>query len=155
MINNISWQGYWITLAITVSFYYAFVAFFYYKAELLHWFSNRMSAKENHLSVANRVKGQTELFSPPALSEEDQDAPELPPVVSSLIDEIQAFFEGTEANQYTKEALLQSLMQLVQKYPGVKGSAYQYSVNNLIQFLSKETSSLQLSVDEINGVWSS
>ncbi len=83
----------------------------------------------------------------------DVEAPENGTIVSSLIDEIQAFFEATGTKDFTKEALLQKIKGIIQKYPSVKGSTYQYSVNNLLLFLAEQSCSIHLSAEDVSGVW--
>jgi len=153
MFNNISWQGYWTSLAIIVSLYYAYLLLFYFKPERLSLVRYLHKAGLIHSSAPAHVKVQTALFSQTELTKEDPEVPDSNPAVISLVDEIQAFFEAAAPNQFTKEFLLQVLRELTRKYPGVRGSAYQHSVSNLIVFLAEQTCSLHLSAEEVKGVW--
>ena len=152
-MNNISWQGYWTALAITVSLYYLFVLAFYYKRELLNVLRNRTP---NEGRIALPLNEMEPSFSSPSGSQQKENnllAPETSPEAISLIDEVQAYFEGAGKKDYTKAEVLRSLETIIKKYATVHGSVYQYSVNNLILFLAEQSCSLHLSADDVQGVW--
>jgi hypothetical protein len=75
------------------------------------------------------------------------------PGLTSLVDEVQAYFEGTNSASATKAKVLHDIGLLVQKYPMVTGSAYRHSVTNLILFLAEQNSSIHLSADDVSAVW--
>jgi hypothetical protein len=66
---------------------------------------------------------------------------------------MQSYFQALERGTATKETILASLKQIIRKYPGVKGTAYQHSVSNLIVFLAEQNGSLHLSTEEAGSVW--
>jgi hypothetical protein len=159
MIQSISWQGYWTFLAFSVTLYYLLVAVVFYRGDVKTYF-----LKDYHRfreALANmRAPAPTPLSSllaqiplpgeqmPDATTEE-----ELLLQVRSLADELQAFLAAAADDHLTKAAIVASLSALLRKYPGVKGSAYQASISELICFSCDHICSIHLSAVELERVW--
>jgi hypothetical protein len=149
MFNNISWQGYGTFLAITIFLYYSFIVFRYYRAEVLHLLGKSKEATDSTERKVWTSLSSKEEFMPST----NMDAPESDPAATSLIDELQAFFEAGTNQVHTKESLLKSLELICKKYPAVGGTPFQYSVNGLILFLAEHSCSIHLSAEEVSGIW--
>jgi hypothetical protein len=145
MLNNISWQGYWTFIVLTAILYYVTLLFSFYKTELAQVIRRRslhFLAGEPQCTEKDIPAGAAPEEGPPYL-----------PAVHSLVDEMQSYFQALERGTATKETILASLKQIIRKYPGVKGTAYQHSVSNLIVFLAEQNGSLHLSTEEAGSVW--
>ena len=69
-----------------------------------------------------------------------------------LVDEIRAFLHAAGKIE-DKEPFLIKLRQLIQKYPTLKDTAFQPSINQLIAIDTKGQCSVELAEDEIDGLW--
>ena len=153
MLNNISWQGYWTTLAVLTVLYYGFVFIFIYRRALLQRLNNRLyNSPVTSDHTANALSPQFRDSNANG-SQFEEDEPAYLPSVRSLVDEVQALFESTEKNSYSKATLLRSLQGITQKYEGVKGTAYQHSVSSLIIFLAEQHCAFHLSGGDMDRVW--
>jgi|GEM_PF-1480257 len=157
MINNISWQGYWITIALLTGTYYLGIFLLYYRNDLKNLFSIRQVKRvSSAAAIETNEKG---LHKPPIFSEEfspgnvEGDRQEVIPIVQSLKDEVEAFFDDERQKEISKKDLLVSLRRMCNKYPTVLKSSYQHSVNQFIIFLAEQNCSIHLSAEEISDVW--
>jgi len=154
MLSNISWQGYWTSLAITVFLYYTFVFLFFYRKPLIQYFQRRSFTSPLYSGLAIETKEQVDSSQDEgAVITPEADAPEYVPAVHSLVDEVHAFFESLDPTFHSKETLLTDLKVIIQKHVGVKGSRYQYSLNNLILFLAEQNGGFHLSAEEVGSIW--
>jgi hypothetical protein len=142
MCSSISWEQFILTIVIIVGLYYGYIGVSYYRKDWLY-----------------RVKGKKALRSatPPVVSPTAAAAffPEpnlLLPLVHDLVDEIRAFLH-TAGKIEDKESFLAKLRQLIQKYPTLKDTAFQPSINQLIAIDTKCQCSVELEEDEIDGLW--
>lgn len=152
MLNNITWQSYWIALAFTTTCYYSFVFLRFYRKEWLQ----KMRRGQRPPSIADPAdqNPQLHLFQQPtAANAPAKEEPEYLPAVRSLVDEVHAFFDVADTRTNTRQSLLALLKQIVQKYPTVKETAYQHAVNNLIVFLAEQNRSLHLNREEVGSLW--
>jgi hypothetical protein len=150
MLNNISWQGYWTLIVLTAILYYVTLLFSFYKTELAQVIRRLPFRAIARTEQSRETKCAEKEISVSAAPEE---GPPYLPAVHSLVDEMQSYFEALERGTATKETILASLKQIIKKYPGVKGTAYQHSVSNLIVFLAEQNGSLHLSTEEAGSVW--
>ncbi len=135
MINNVSWQGYWISIALITTGYYLIIYLFYVRSDF-KIFLNRKSQGENNVqftSVSNiQTKGNLVPNSnqQPFLFNESEDF-ETPPkesdeyMVYACMDEITAYFEAVIKTTCEKEKLINSLQLLLKKYPAIKSFTIQ------------------------------
>lgn len=158
MFNHISWQSYWIFLAISIALYYLVIASVFYTNEIQ---SLRVRKRKIVSSTPLPSYRETE----PTITQQDffdVDKVLLKPkdteedtafVVQFLVDEVQAFLEAAQQLGYTKEQIIPSLRQLLTKFPSLKYSPYQTSVLNLIAFECENKCSIHLSADDLTKVW--
>ncbi len=156
MINNVSWQGYWISIALLTGSYYLIVFILYYRNDFKYWLGSRDG--ERIPSAAAFETNDKKLHQPLLLSEEiiqgnvGGDKQEAIPIVQSLKDEVHAFFDEAYKD-ITKKDLLVFLNGITNKYPTVLDSPYQQSINQLIVFLAEQNCSVHLNAEEVSGVW--
>jgi hypothetical protein len=163
MINNMSWQGYWTFMSITIAIYYLFVAVLFYSGDLKRWYEGNGLSKLG-LLLKQHGKGlpwkvvpaqqQTSfegIIAETAAIENEQES--LPTAVQSLVDEIQAFMTGAADEHLSRRIILDSLPPLLKKYPGMEHSPYRPAIDEIIQFTSENICSIHLSADDVECVW--
>ena len=145
MLQNISWQAYWVTLAITLLIYYSVVLVLFYRSSILE----RIYRKDTQNPDA-----QPSFFQKGVTASNTSKEPEADSVVPSLVSELHAFFQAAGPRAYTKEALLQSIKMIIRKYRGeIDQSQHQRSINQLLLVLSEQHCAIHLSAAEVSSVW--
>jgi hypothetical protein len=143
MFSSISWHQFILTIIVFVTLYYAYVGIGYYRNDWWRHLTTKKSAKQ---SVQ-----QAPASAPVAPGASAMPNPLLP-MVYDLVDEIRALLQGMEKD-VGKAQLLDKLTALLQKYPALKDTAFQASINQLIAVDSKNECSIDLFADEIEGCW--
>ena len=141
MINNISWQGYWITLALLLAGYYLTVYVFYFRKDFKVFL--------------NRKQGAGTLSFPGSGDEGklSVDKPGEEAVVYACIDELDAFFQESKKTKCIKEEIIFSLQLILKKYPSLKTSEYTASLANVIVGQTENICSIHLNSDDLGRVW--
>ena len=140
MINNISWQGYWITLALISAGYYLVIYLLYYRHDFKVWIQRKPYNSDGIVSASESI------IQPPAEKNAE-------PLIDSCIDELNAFFEESRRKKVIKEELIYSLQLLLKKYPSLNDSEYKESLSNLIATQCEDTCLVRLNADEVYHVW--
>ena len=140
MINNISWQGYWIWLAVISAGYYLIIYLLYYRHDFKAWIHPKPYNSDGIASASESI------IQPPL----EKDAERL---IDSCMDELNAFFEESRRKKVMKEELIYSLQLLLKKYPSLKDSEYKESLSNLIATRCEDTCLVRLNADEVYHVW--
>ena len=142
MCSSISWEQFILTIIVIVGLYYGYVGVSYYRKDWLY----RLTGKKSPGSSLQPVVSSLAMPSGAAT------ANPLLPLVHDVVDEIRALLqaEGSAAN---KNNLLDKLRRLLQKYPTLKNTAFQPSINQLISVDTKSKCSIELWQDEIGGLW--
>ena len=140
MINNISWQGYWITLALILAGYYLIIYLLYYRHDLKAWIHPKPYNSDGIVLAPESI------LQPPV----ERDAERL---IDSCMDELNAFFEESRRKKIVKEELIYSLQLLLKKYPSLKDSEYKESLSNLIATQCEHICLVRLTMDEVYHVW--
>jgi hypothetical protein len=160
MFNNISWQGYWVTIALFTTGYYLLIYLLYFKKDFSIEWTKRSKKRESPFSsvAADNAAPQPVNHEQPTLfhgSEEFQ-----PPLKNSVesavyacMDEINAYLEGLEGSKCVKEELLYGLHAILRKYPAIAGSEYKESVSNVVVNQCEYYCSVHLSADDVVRVW--
>lgn len=158
MFNNISWQGYWLTIALLSAGYYLTVYLFYFRNDFKVFF-NRKNGGNDTLSFVSPGKdleqettnGEPPLFDGKEFQSPEQDSEEA--IVYACIDEIDAFFKERKKNKCIKEELVFSLQLILKKYPTLKNSQYKASLTNVIVGQCEHNCSIHLNADDVACVW--
>ena len=152
MLHSISWQEYWVALAIISSFYYLVVYLTCFtevlklnsavQKEKKFAFANSEEKREQSVSdMPNKETGKTSKINTEELAAE------------ACFDEINAFFENQKGAKPVKKEMIFSLYTLLQKYPSLRHSDYTETLNRVITAQSEAICSIHLSAEELKGVW--
>lgn len=142
MCSSISWEQFILTIVVIVGLYYGYVGVTYYRKDWLY----RLSGKKP--GVASLQPAQ----SPAAMPSGATAANPLLPLVYDLVDEIRALLQA-EGSATNKDNLLDKLRRLLQKYPTLKNTAFQSSINQLLATDCKNHCSMDLDENEIRALW--
>jgi hypothetical protein len=161
MFNNISWQAYWVTIALLTAGYYLVVYLLYFRKDFsIEW---GKSAKVRTLSpslysTSDRATLASEAVSQPTLfagSEEFQ-CPQMDTIehaVYACMDEINAYLTEAKQRKCIKEEMMYSLQSILQKYPAIAVSEYKESLTNVMVNQCEYQCSVHLSADDVVRVW--
>jgi len=131
MFTQISWSSYIVTVLLLLGGYYLFIGYWYYRNDLLQLISGKRNTTNDKLVSTQRHQTLIQSFS----------------------DEVHAFMEQAVKNKLDKKDIMQSLQLLLQKYPALKDSGLQGSVQNLIINEYASYCSIHLSDEELSGLW--
>lgn len=142
MCSSISWEQFILTIVVVIGLYYGYVGVSYYRKDWLY----RLSGKRPGGASLQPA------LSPAAMPGGAAAADPLLPLVHDLVDEIRALLqaEGVTAD---KEDLLGKLRRLVQKYPSLRETSFQPSINQLVAIDCKNHCSVDLDESEIRALW--
>jgi hypothetical protein len=161
MFNNISWQGYWITIALFTAGYYLIVYLLYFrKGFSIEWNRNAKSKEDSAFSAftADSPVPQTAAVEQPSLfntSEEFQRPAKdsIEGAVYACMDEVAAYLEEVKRSKCVKEEMLYALHGILRKYPAIAASQYKESVTNVLVSQCDFHCSVHLSADDVVRVW--
>src|SRR5687768_11549671 len=156
MVYNISWQGYWLTIALISAGYYLSIYLLYFRNDFKILIGRKTTKdsfqfrdKSSSLKTAPR---QSESFKDSAEFEEpDKNSEEA--IVYACIDELDAFFNESKNGKCIKEEMIFSLQSILKKYPSLKQSAYKASLTNVMVGQCEHICSIHLDADDLVRVW--
>jgi hypothetical protein len=153
MLSSISWQEYWIALAISCFSYYVVVYLTWFRGS---WKLNSSFQREKKIAFGNSETTGDQALSTMANNEIDRSSKinntdEL--AAEACLDEINAFFENQKGSKPIKREVMFSLYTLLQKYPSLRNSEYKEVLNRVIATQSEVICSIHLSAEELKGVW--
>lgn len=131
MFTQISWSSYIITVLLLSTAYYLFIGYRYYRNDLLQLVSGKRNTTNDNVVSTQRHQ----------------------PLIQSFSDEARAFMEQAGKNKLDKKEIIQSLQLLFKKYPFLKDSAFQGSVQSLIINECASYCSIHLSDEELSALW--
>jgi hypothetical protein len=159
MFNNISWQGYWITIALLTAAYYLIIYLLYYRKDFsIAWKRNPNTKESPFFSVV------ADTTTPLATGEQPSgfDNPEefqlpeknsIESVVYACIDEVNAYLEEAKRGKCVKEEMLYALQSILRKFPVIAESEYKASVTNVLVTQCEYYCSVHLNADDVAKVW--
>jgi hypothetical protein len=161
MLNNINWQGYWITIALLIAGYYLVIYMLYLRKDFsIEW---RKGSKPNEespffsTSPNSAVSSSDAVHQPPLFDsfEEFQrpSANTIEHAVYTCMDEINAYLEEAKRSKCIKEEMLFALHSILKKFPAISTSDYKESVTNVIVNQCEYLCSVHLSADDVVRVW--
>lgn len=142
MCSSISWEQFILTIVVIVGLYYGYVGVTYYRKDWLY----RLTGKKSPGSSLHPVVPYPAVPNGPAA------ANPLLPLVHDVVDEIRALLQA-EGSATNKDNLLDKLRRLLQKYPTLKNTAFQSSINQLLVTDCKNHCSMDLDENEIRALW--
>ena len=150
MIKQVSWADYATALGVIVTLYYIAVIFLYYRNDVLKLLSGK-----SKLARAGQFTSESIPASPPVGNPADSERnavsneQRLFESTNLLLSELSPLFE----KEYIKEELIMALQVQLRKYPELKNTTYQISINNYIEMESENKCSVTLSEHELRGLW--
>ncbi len=143
MLNNISWQGYWLTIALFTAGYYLIVYLLYFRKDFKIVFPDKRSLNGKTIS---QEEGTTKSFETATSDQAEH-------LSDACLDEIHAYFHQAKRSKCVKEELLYALQRILSKYPSLKTTSYQDSITTIIRSESEHICSIHLSAEEVLQVW--
>jgi len=131
MFTQISWSSYIVTVLLLSAVYYLFIGYLYYRDDLLQLVSGKRITTNGN--VVSKQRHQS--------------------LIQSFSDEVKAFMEQAGKDKLDKKDIIQSLQLLLQKYPALKDSSSQESIQNLIVNECTSYCSIHLSDEELSVLW--
>lgn len=161
MFNNISWQGYWITIALLTGGYYLVIYLLYFRKDFSIECSNRLKPKEESSSLSippNSIASAIDAVQQPSRfdnSEEFQSSfPDtIEHAVYACMDEINAYLEEAKRTKCVKDEMMYALHSILKKYPAISTSEYKESLTNVLVSQCEYVCSVHLSADDVVRVW--
>jgi len=155
MFNNISWQGYWISLVLISTGYYLIIYLLYYRSDFKIIIPRKLGSHSGNTSTpfssVEKPLGQPSLFEENISVLHSTDAEDRQ--VSSLMDELTAYFEEAKKSKSVKEEIIYALQRILSKFSTVKSSVYKESLTNVIVSEAELHCSIHLSADDMVKVW--
>ena len=156
MFNNISWQGYWLSIALLCAGYYLSIYLLYFRNDFKILSGRKTSEGSFEMAAVSRP-----LKTTPGLSESDTEAEEFQnpdknseeAIVYACIDELDAFFNEAKKRKCLKEEIISSLHSILKKYPSLKQSGYKASITNVMVGQCEHICSIHLDADDVVRVW--
>ena len=157
MSISLTWANYALIVSVCLGVYYAVVGVIFYSARIIASPANEegnsiSKADTNGNSISDA--GNKNLFGE-EVSEDiitGIDEQDLNPEAQDFADEIVAYTSSCEEN-ITKEKLVQSIQQIIQKYPSLKDSNHKYELNQLIAISTENYCSIHVSAEELSEMW--
>jgi hypothetical protein len=162
MFNSISWQGYWITIALLSAGYYLVVYLLYFRKDFsIEWGKSSKFNEESPFlpTTSGSVTSPPDTVGHPSLfdiSSEEFQRPAKDTVESAVytcMDEINAYLEEAKQSKCVKEEMLYALHSILKKYPGIAVSEYKESLTNVMVNQCEYHCSVHLSADDVVQVW--
>lgn len=161
MFHSISWQSYWLTLALLTAGYYGVLYLLYFRSDFRIWFHRRSAEDRSPFTDSGSLPVQRSgSLHQPSLFEEDSALERVPPgtanperIVYSCLDELTAFFVEAKRRKWAKEELVQALRGILQKYPTLKASEYKESLTSVVVTQSELHCSIHLNREDTVRVW--
>ena len=128
MFTQISWSSHLTTILLLSAAYYLFLAFRYYRKDLVKIFAGKKNISDENLSMDFQK-----------------------PMLKSFSVEVRAFLFEAIRNNLNKEDIMGSIQMLIRKYPGVKDMTFRNSIEHLI--IEDSAASIHLSEQDLSELW--
>jgi hypothetical protein len=140
MLNNISWSGYCITLALLSSVYYIAVIIWYYRLEIQLLLKGQIPVPEIYF----KEKLEKEI----AASD-----PDLCPVVHLLMGELRQLIEMATVERYAKIDLIQRLQLCLNSHKNLLDTPFRKAINTFLKEESSKQCAIILSEEDLGVLW--
>lgn len=154
MLNNITWQGYWVTLALLSAGYYLAIYVLYFRNDFKIAFPKRNTLqKYSAASPAVAAVIEQQVQTPADQKEEGSVMDINEGLVGACLDELNAYFDEAKRARLLKEEVLYALQTILRKYPSLTKSDYKEAVTNVIVSEAAHHCALHFSSEEMVQVW--
>ena len=157
MFNNISWQGYGVTIALLTAGSYLRVYLLYLRKDFLIEWQKRSKFNSKGLFFSPSADGanspadtlqQPSLFDNPEEFQRPENAT-IEGAVYACMDEINAYLEEAKRSKCVEEEMVFALRTILGKYPAVAASEYKESLTNVIVNQCEYLCSVHLSAEDL------
>lgn len=147
MLNNISWQSFWISIALTTTVYYLTIFLIYFPGNFKIFWS------QGSLFISKERTGSMQSYFPPedAIPEERSRSEEI--IVYACIDEVKALFEQFKCSKGVRQEIVKALQQVLNKYSTLKDSPFRPVIDHMVVFQADQICSIRLSNSDMDDVW--
>lgn len=154
MLSNISWSEYMTFVFVSVLIWYAFVFFNYYRQEFVQVVQGKNASSNKsfdfsetlHTTSLNQTEYPPDSYKPKAA--------DISQIVQGYTDEVNAYFEGVNADEIEKDSLVSSLQIITSRYPSLCDSEYKESLSQNLIGQVKINWDLTLDDDDLKKIWS-
>lgn len=147
MFNTISWQAYWMAIALTTAGYYGIVFLLYFRKGLKISSSSGASSLFSSSSSNHQLRSQEASdFSEPERGTDEH-------MVYACVDEINAFIQEAKRVKTGKQEFLLSIKAILAKYPTIPTTQYKEAVTSVLISEAAHNCSIHLSEAEVDSVW--
>jgi hypothetical protein len=140
MLNNISWQSYWITVAMISAGYYLLVLLLYFRKDLMLTLNSK-KVGSNHTSDLSLVPTNI-----PELEREEV-------LAHACMDELKTFFDESKKQKLHKKELMAAVQRIIKKYPTLKTSDYKEPITHAIVAMCEDNCSVHFGADDLGCFW--
>ena len=155
MFNNISWQSYWITIALFTAGYYLTIYLLYFRKDFsIPWRRGSRLKEDEPFSSDERAVSPVLTTEQSHLVQDSSDfqlpgKDTLEQVVYTCMDEIAAYLEQAKRNKCEKAESLPALASILRKYPVLATSEYKQSITTVMIHQCESCCSVHLSAEEV------
>ncbi|TXE13427.1 hypothetical protein [Algoriphagus aquimarinus] len=142
MLEAITWNNYFITLAIGITTYYLIIIGLYYPKEL-----------------RSLISGKSMQFNPSGQQEKERHQSRTDPTKTDLFEELEvtvAELQGTlgrAGNITDKNLMLEQLSQVLSSHPGLRDPAYRVAIGNYLSENIPKVTRHDISESELETLW--
>jgi len=162
MFNSISWQGYWIAIALLTALYYLIICLLYYRHHVCAWIQylqGRRPKVTSSTSVpflqeqesSGEVR-QSSLFEDPSVAVESKPAGSDTSLINGFTDELDAFLRQAKQQQLIQQEVLYGLQRLLKKYDTFKNVVNKERLLHLLSERCQQICSIRLSAEDLEGI---
>ena len=142
MLEAITWNDYFITLAIGITTYYLIIIGLFYPKEL-----------------RSLISGKSLQFNPPGQQEKERHLSRTDPTDTDRFEELELTVAelqgilGKAGNITDKNLMLEQLSQVLSSHPGLRDPAYRVAIGNYLSENIPKLTRLNFSESELEKIW--
>jgi len=162
MFYSISWQSYWVAIALLTALYYLIICLFYYRSHFYAWIQHlhgRRPKVPSSTSVpflqepepTGEIR-QSSLFEEASNAVESEPAGSDTSITNGFTDELDAFLRQAKQQRLVKQEVLYGVQRLLQKDDAFKNAANKERLLYLLSERCNQIGSIHLSVEDLEGI---
>ncbi len=142
MLEAITWNSYFSTLAISITAYYLIIICIYYRKEL-----------------RSLVSGKARQFNPTGQQENERQLSRTEPTETDRFEELEITVAelqgilGRAGKMTDKNQLLRQLSQVLSSHPGLRDPAYRVAIGNYLSENIPKLTRHHISESELEAIW--
>lgn len=155
MIKNISWSEYLVAVGFLSAVYYLIVGIRYFSDDIRQLLPGKRKVRtvapagsnNSQSYLAEKQQNNREIHGLDDTSDDEFTA------VKTLIDRLITAIEDASARRLIPQEFRQYLCNILKKYPSLKDSPFQSSVNNLIVSECQKYEGVILTIEDVETLW--